>query len=199
MEDIMKTFKYIAAILIISFLSLNAQTTEWKTDVSHSKISFDVSHLVISSVTGFFRDYNISFKSDKEDFSDAKISFTAEVNSIDTDNEKRDEHLKSEDFFDAANHSQIIFVGKSFKKTDANNYKLVGDFTMRGITQEIELDVEYKGTIKDPWGGTRAGFEISGEVNRTEFGLKWNKALEAGGVLVGEEVELICVVELIKG
>jgi len=194
----MNKIKYTILFLLLGILTLNAQTN-WKTDKSHSKISFDVSHLVISSVTGFFRDYNITFKSDKNDFSDAQINFTAEVSSIDTDNEKRDNHLASADFFDSKLNPQVMFTGKSFTKVGDNMYKLVGDFTMRGVTKEIALDVEHKGTIQDPWGGTRAGFEITGPVNRTEFGLNWNKALETGGVLVGEEVEIICVLELIKG
>lgn len=195
----MRSIKYIFAVLIFVSTFISAQSTQWNLDASHSKISFDVSHLVISSVTGFFRDYSIDFKSDKDDFSDAQISFSAAVNSLDTDNEKRDEHLKSPDFFDAENNPEIKFVGKSFTKLDDKNYKLVGDFTMRGVTKEIALDVEFKGTIKDPWGGTRAGFKLTGTVNRTDYGLTWNKALEAGGVLVGEEVEIICVIELKKG
>lgn len=194
----MKQIKYIAIVLLFSFLSLNAQT-EWKLDKSHSQVTFDVSHLVISTVTGFFRDYNVEVTSGAEDFTDAKINFTAEVKSIDTNNEKRDEHLKSPDFFDAASHSQIKFVGKSFTKIDDKNYKLVGDFTMRGITKEVALDVVFKGTVKDPWGGTRAAFDITGTLNRAEFGLTWNKALETGGVLVGEEVEINVGLQLIKG
>ena len=158
----MKSLIYITLFSILVSFSLSAQTTGWKVDKSHSKISFDVSHMVISSVTGFFKDYNIEFKSNKDDFTGSDISFTAKVASIDTDNEKRDEHLRGADFFDVENYPQIKFVGKSFTKVDDKNYKLVGDFTLHGVTKEITLDVEYKGTVNDPWGGTRAGFKLTG-------------------------------------
>lgn len=195
----MKSLTYIAVFLLLISFSLSAQTTEWKVDKSHSKISFEVSHMVISSVTGFFKDYNIEFNSNKDDFTGSDINFTAEVASIDTDNEKRDEHLKSPDFFDVANYPQIKFVGKSFTKVDDKNYKLVGDFTLRGVTKEIILNVEYKGTVNDPWGGTRAGFKLTGQIDRMEYGLEWNKVVESGGFVVGHEVEIICVIELQKG
>ncbi len=185
------------ALALFLFQSVFAQS-EWKVDKSHSKIQFEVSHMVISSVTGFFKKYDIQIETTQDDFSDAKISFTADVNSIDTDNEKRDKHLKSADFFDAENHPQIKFKSKSFEKTEEGKYKLVGDITMRGITKEISLDVKYKGTVTDPWGSTRAGFVITGEINRFEFGLNWNKLIEAGGAVVGKTVEITCVLELKK-
>lgn len=183
------------ALFLISSIAF-AQSA-WNVDKSHSKVGFTVSHMVIVDVDGFFKEYSVDVKA-SDDFTDAKVSFEAEVNSIFTNNDKRDAHLKSADFFDAENHPKITFVGKSMKKVDEKNYILTGDFTMRGVTKEIELDVKYKGLINDPWGNTRAGFGISGEVNRFDYGLQWNKVLETGGLVVSEEVELDIDLELIK-
>ena len=192
----MKKYIYIAALFLVT-VSLSAQTN-WVVDKSHSKISFEVSHLIVSSVTGYFTDYDIVFENGKDDFTDAKISFSAKVNSINTANEKRDEHLRGADFFDAEKFPVITFVGKKFEKTGKDKYKLTGDFTIRDVTKSIALDVKYNGTVKDPWGNIKSGFKITGEINRYDFGLKWNKALEAGGVVVGENVEIVCVLELNK-
>lgn len=175
-----------------------AQTTKWTFDPAHSNIQFSISHLVISEVIGNFTSYEGTVLSDKADFSDAKINFTIKVNSIDTDNKKRDQHLTGTDFFDAEKYPEITFKGKSLKKVSGNKYKLTGDFTMHGVTKTIELDVKYGGTIKDPWGNTKAGFKITGTINRYDFGLKYNSTLEAGGLMLGEEVELVCNIELAK-
>lgn len=175
-----------------------AQTTKWDFDLGHSNIQFSISHMVISEVTGNFTSFEGTVLSDKADFTDAKINFTIEVNSIDTDNEKRDQHLAGADFFDAEKYPEITFKGKSLKKVSGNKYKLTGDFTMHGVTKTIELDVKYGGTIKDPWGNTKAGFKITGTIKRYDFGLKYNSTLEAGGLMLGEEVELVCNIELAK-
>lgn len=182
--------------LLFAVSSITAQTT-WSVDKSHSKIEFTVSHLVISSVTGVFKNYDLSIESDGTNFEGAKVEFSADVNSIFTDNEKRDDHLKSADFFDAANHPKMTFKSKSFTKVDDNEYKLVGDLTIRGITKEVTLDVDFKGTV-EAFGGTRAGFVAETEINRFDYGLKWNNLIETGGAVVGKDVEIKIVLELIQ-
>ena len=127
-----------------------------------------------------------------------KLNLLHEIASIDTDNEKRDEHLRSDDFFNAEKYPQLKFVSKSFKKVDENEYKMVGDLTMRDVTKEVELDVELNGTVVDPWGNTKAGFNLVGEINRFDYNLKWSKALETGGLVVGEDVEIIGKLQLMK-
>jgi polyisoprenoid-binding protein YceI len=179
-------------------LTVYAQTTNWALDAAHSSIQFSVSHLVISETTGKFKKFDISLQADKTDFTDAKISFTAEVNSLDTENEDRDKHLKSDDFFNAEKFPQIKFVGKSLKKAKGNQYKLTGDLTIRDVTKTVTLDVIYGGTVQDPWKNTKAGFKIVGKISRKEYGLKWNTLTEAGGAVVGDEVELTCKVEFAK-
>lgn len=189
-------------ILAVLFLFTAATTTQaqtkWTVDNAHSKVGFSVSHMVITDVTGSFNTYEGKMVSKNDDFSDAQIDLTIDVNSINTDNEKRDGHLKSPDFFDAAKYPKITFKSKSFKKLDGNKYKLVGDLTIKGITKEVALDVKYNGTVKDPWGNTKAGFKLTGEINRFDYGLKWNTLLETGGAVVGETVTLTCNVELTK-
>lgn len=189
--------KLLFFVLIVSIGALQAQT-KWTFDKTHSKVQFKVTHMVISEVTGQFKNYDGSVESSKDDFTDAKINFTIDVNSINTDNEQRDTHLKSDDFFNAEKFPKITFVSKSFKKVNNKKYKLVGDLTIRNITKQVELDVTYNGTVKDPWGNTRAGFKVSGQVNRFDYGLKWNALLELGGAVVGETVDIIIDVEIVK-
>ena len=193
----MKKLLYSAFMVLFALLSINAQT-KWTADKAHSKIQFSVTHIIISEVTGQFKSFDADVESSKDDFTDAKIQFSADVNSIDTDNEDRDKHLKSDDFFNAEKFPKITFKGKSFKKVDAKNYKLTGDFTIRDITKEITLDVVFNGTVKDPWGNTKAGFKIKGEINRLDYNLKWNTLMEAGGAVVGKTVTMIVDLELQK-
>lgn len=192
-----KVILSVATIATIGWNSI-AQTTKWVIDKSHSKIQFDVAHLVISEVTGQFKSFDGSVLSDKPDFSDAKIEVSIDVNSINTDDEKRDGHLKSPDFFDANKYPKITFKSKSLKKVNNNLYKLTGDLTMHGVTKEVVLDVQFNGIKNDPWGNTKAGFKVTGKINRNDFGLKYNAPLEGGGVLIGEEVNITCNVELLK-
>jgi polyisoprenoid-binding protein YceI len=189
--------RYAAVFVILSFISINAQT-KWTIDKAHSKVQFSVTHLIISEVTGQFNSFDADIQASKDDFTDAKINFTVDVNSINTDNQGRDKHLKSDDFFNAEKFPKITFVGKSLKKIDAKNYKLTGDFTIRDITKEITLDVVLNGVIKDPWGNTKAGFKVKGEINRFDYNLKWNTLMEAGGAVVGKTVTLIIDLELQK-
>jgi polyisoprenoid-binding protein YceI len=170
----------------------------WVIDPAHTEISFKVKHLVIATVTGKFTTFEGSLDSANEDFSDATIRFTADVNSINTNNEQRDGHLKSDDFFNAEQYPKLTFVSTSFKKVNDNEYKLVGDITIRNITKSIELTAEYAGIMVDPYGNTKAGFEINGKIKRKEFDLKWDVITEAGGAVVSDEVRLHLNVELHK-
>ncbi|MCH8318906.1 MAG: YceI family protein [Bacteroidetes bacterium] len=188
----------ILGVLMLIVLSVSAQKTKWAFDKAHSKIQFDVSHMVISEVSGQFQDYEGTVLADKADFSDAKIEFSIDVKSIDTDNEKRDGHLRSADFFDADKYPKITFKSKSIKKAGDNKYKLTGELTMHGVTKTVTLDMKYGGTAKDSYGNIKAGFKITGTIDRTDFGLKYNSVMESGGLLIGEEITIICKVELLK-
>jgi polyisoprenoid-binding protein YceI len=172
--------------------------TKWGIDASHSEITFKVKHLVISTVTGKFGSFDATIESDNEDFEGADIYFEADINSIDTGNEDRDNHLKSDDFFNASGHPKMTFKSTSFEKTGDGTYKLTGDLTIRGNTKSVELDAEYGGTVVDPYGQTKAGFEVTGKINRKEFGLKWNAVTEAGSVVVSDEVKLNLNVQFVK-
>jgi polyisoprenoid-binding protein YceI len=170
----------------------------WKIDPAHSEIKFKVKHMVISTVTGQFNDFDATIESDKEDFSDAKVRFEANVNSVNTKNEQRDTHLKSADFFDAANYQKINFVSKTVNKRKENHYEITGDLTIRGIKKPVKLNVKYNGTVSGFGNQDIAGFEISGKVNRFDYGLKWNTLTDAGGIVVGDEVKLEIFAELNK-
>ena len=170
----------------------------YKIDAAHSEITFKVKHLMITNVTGNFNKFDATMESSKEDLTDAKISFEADTASISTNNEQRDNHLKSDDFFAAEKFPKISFASSSFTKKNGNEYKLAGDLTIRDVTKKIELDVEYNGTVTDPYGQVKAGFEINGKINRKEFGLSWGAITEAGGVVVSDEVKLQLNVQMIK-
>lgn len=175
---------------------MQAVASQWAIDLAHSEINFKVKHLMISTVTGKFTDFSATVESDTDDFEDAKITFEAQTASITTGNEHRDEHLKSADFFDAEQHPVMRFESTSFKPLGGVNYELLGNLSIRGVSKSVKLAVEYNGTHKDPWGNVKAGFELTGKINRTEFGLKWNAVTEAGGLTVGEEVKIEAFIEL---
>jgi polyisoprenoid-binding protein YceI len=193
----MKNINKLIVVLALLSTTVFAQT-KWNFDKSHSEIGFSVTHMLIAETDGFFKDYDGTIESTNDDFQNAKINFEAKTASIFTDNEKRDNHLRSDDFFNAEKFPTLTFVSKSFTKVEGKNYKLVGDLTIKGVTTEVELDVKYNGTINDPWGNTRAGFKVSGEVDRFTYGLTWNAALETGGLVVSKEVTIDIKIELIK-
>ena len=172
--------------------------TKWVLDPTHSEAQFKVKHLVISTVTGTFKKFEGSVESDNEKFENAEIHFSADVNSIDTNQEQRDGHLKSADFFDAEKYPHITFKSNSFKQVKDEHYKLKGDLTMKGVTRSVELDVEFGGVVVDPYGNTKAGFEATGKINRKDFGLTWSAVTEAGAIVVSEEVKLHFNVQLAK-
>ncbi len=169
--------------------------TTWKIDPAHSEIGFKVKHMVISSVPGEFERFEGTVATERPDFGDARIRFEADVDSISTGNGQRDAHLKSPDFFDAATHPKMSFVSTSFTKKGADEYELIGDLTIRGITRRVPLKAAYNGTVKG-FDGNMAAFEISGKLSRKDFGLLWNALTETGGVVVGDEVKLDIIVEL---
>ncbi|WP_299255553.1 YceI family protein [uncultured Cytophaga sp.] len=172
-------------------------TTNWVIDASHSEIQFKVKHLVITTVTGAFNDFSGTVEAGDDTFENAKISFEASTASINTNSEQRDTHLKSADFFDIEKFPKLTFSATKFTKK-GDDFELVGDLTIKDVTKSITLAVEYGGTAKDPWGNTKAGFEVSGKISRKEFGLTWNTITEAGGALVGDEIKLIANVQLLK-
>ncbi|KPQ18970.1 MAG: hypothetical protein HLUCCX10_04105 [Algoriphagus marincola HL-49] len=171
-------------------------TAKWVIDPTHSEVSFKVKHLVISTVTGYFKKFEGSAESESDDFDGASVSFTADIDSIDTNQGDRDNHLKSADFFDAANHPKLSFSGKISK--NGEDYQLVGDLEIRGTKKEVTLDVDFGGVAGDPYGQTKAGFEIEGKINRKEFGLTWSAVTEAGSVVVSDQVRLMLSVQLVK-
>lgn len=173
-------------------------TTKWTIDPTHSEIGFKVKHMMFTNVSGKFDTYEGTIETEENNFTTAKISFSADIASVDTRNTDRDNHLKSGDFFDAENHPKLTFKGKSFVKVSEHNYELTGDLTIKGVSKEVKLPVEFSGLMQDPWGNTKVGLNIEGKINRKDWGLNWNAALETGGVLVGEEVKLIIDLQLAK-
>lgn len=164
--------------------------TKWNADVVHSSVKFTVEHLVISEVEGSFKTFSGTMTSDKPDFQGAAIDFTVDVNSISTDNDVRDKHLKSDDFFNVQKYPKMTFIGTSFKKVAGNKYTLTGNLTMRDVAKSVKFDVTYGGTAKDSYGNTKAGFKASSVLNRFDYGLKWNNLTEAGGLTVGKDITI---------
>jgi len=175
-----------------------ATKTKWVIDPSHTEIAFKVKHLMIVNVKGIFTEYNASIYTTSDDFLTAEVDFWMNPNSLETKDEKRDAHLRSSDFFDTEHHKEITFTSNTIEKTGDASYELWGDLTIKGMTKRIKLDVEFGGIVKDPWGAEKAGFTINGKINRKDWELNWNTALEGGGYLVGDHVNISCTVELLK-
>ena len=172
---------------------------KWALDPTHSEVQFKVKHLMITTVTGFFQNFQVEAETADEQFTSAdKVVFTADVNSISTNNEQRDAHLKSADFFDAGNHGQIRFAGHKYENVGGDDYLLHGDLTIRGITKPITVDVEFGGIVVDPYGQTKAGFSVQSKIKRKEFGLMWDAVTEAGSVVVSDEIRIIGEIQLVK-
>lgn len=172
--------------------------TFWKIDPAHSEIQFKVKHLMITTVTGYFRKFDLIVETEDEDFTQAKkIEFTAEASSIDTNSEQRDTHLRSADFFDAEKFGQIRYSGKLLQRA-GEDYELTGDLTIRGVTKPVAVKVHFGGMVVDPYGQTKAGFEVDGKISRKDFGLVWNAMTEAGQVVVGDDIRILCEIQLIK-
>jgi polyisoprenoid-binding protein YceI len=173
-------------------------TTKWVIDAAHSEVLFKVKHLMVTNVTGQFSSFEGTVEAENDDFSNAKIQFTADVNSISTNNEQRDQHLKAADFFEADKYPEVKFISTGFKKKSNEDYELAGDLTIKGITKQVTLKVEFSGIVQDPWGNTKAGFSLNGKINRKDFGLTFHAVTETGGVLLSDEVKLLAEVQLQK-
>ncbi|WP_162417632.1 YceI family protein [Cyclobacterium roseum] len=172
-------------------------TTKWIIDPTHSEVSFKVKHLVISTVTGYFREFEGEVETASDDFSNASVRFSAAIDSIDTNQKDRDAHLKSADFFDAENHAQLVFSnGKLVASGDG--LAVSGDLTIRGTTQPVTLKAELGGIAQDGYGQTKAGFELEGKISRKAFGLTWSAVTETGSVVVGDEVKIFASIQLVK-
>lgn len=173
--------------------------TKWHSDPAHSEVLFKVKHLMITTVTGYFRDFKVEVETEGDEFTKASlIRFTADIKSIDTNNSQRDTHLKSADFFDSENHPEVIFEGKKFENTGDESYKLYGDLTIRGVTKPVTVDVDYGGIVTDPYGQVKAGFSIDSKIKRKEFGLMWDAVTEAGQVVVSNEIKIHGDIQLIR-
>lgn len=181
---------------VISLLTVNAQT--WNLDASHTNVTFTVDYLVVSELEGNFKKFDGTFTSSKPDFSDLNVNFNVDISSINTENEMRDGHLKSDDFFNAEKFPQMTFKGTGMKKISDKKYELSGDLTIRDVTKKVKFDVKYGGLVNDPWGNTKAGFKASLTINRKDYGLKYNAAAEAGGLVAGDMVMININSVLIK-
>jgi len=173
-------------------------TTTWELDPTHSEIQFKIKHLMISTVTGQFGSFKATVKTEDDDFATARTEFEAGIHSISTNNEQRDQHLQNGDFFDVEKYPKILFTGDRMEKTGTDTFKLHGILTMRGKALPVVLDVEWGGTGSDPWGNTRAGFAVSGKINRSDFGLSFGLVSETGNIMLGDEVKLLANVQFVK-
>lgn len=193
--------KFLTAVLslmIIASVAVAQDAAKWEVDGAHSSVSFKISHMVISKVKGNFDEFSADIMFPENDPSKGSVNFTIQVASVDTDNTKRDDHLKAADFFDVENYPTMTFVSKSVTKVSDNKYKITGDLTIRGTTEEVTFDAELNGIVQDPWGGTRAGFSVTTTIDRTDFGLTYGKVMETGGLMVGHDVEIEMELELVK-
>jgi polyisoprenoid-binding protein YceI len=193
-----KTKSILMAAMLFVAAGATAQSAKWTVDASHSNVKFSVNHLVVSEMEGSFKKFDGTIDATSEDFNNAQLNFTVDVNSINTENEMRDKHLKSDDFFNAEKFPQMTFKSTSFKKTKGNNYALEGNLTIRDVTKKVKFAVTYGGTMKDPYGNIKAGFKTTGTISRKEYGLKWSALTEAGGAVVGDEVTMIMKFEMTK-
>ncbi|GAB1370246.1 YceI family protein [Candidatus Kapaibacterium sp.] len=170
----------------------------WVIDPTHSEIGFKVKHMMFTNVSGNFQSFSASITNEDDNFETSKITFSADTNSINTNNQDRDNHLRSADFFDVENFKSMTFESTGIEKLNDNLFNITGNLTIKDVTKPVLLEGEYSGLMKDPWGNVKAGFSLVGKLNRKDFGLTWNAALETGGVLVSEDVKLICEIQLLK-
>ena len=173
-------------------------TTKWILDPTHSEIAFKVKHMMFTNVTGKFDTFEATVDTEGDDFTTAKIAFSAQTASINTGNADRDNHLRSADFFDADQFPTVTFKSDGFVKKSGDDYTLTGELNLHGVTKTVALEAEYGGLLQDPWGNTKAAFSINGKVNRKDWGLNWNAALETGGLLVSEEVRFAIELQFVK-
>jgi polyisoprenoid-binding protein YceI len=173
-------------------------TTKWVIDPTHSEIGFKVKHLMFSNVSGKFDKFEATVESDGDEFSNSKIELSIDAASINTNDASRDGHVRSAEFFDAETFPKLKFTATKFQKAADGNYELIGDLTIKDVTKAVHLAAEFGGIAKDPWGNIKSAFTVTGKINRKDWGLNWNAALETGGVLLSEEVRINCEVQLLK-
>jgi polyisoprenoid-binding protein YceI len=187
------------ALLVASLLLAGtSQATTWKQDAAHSQVKFSVTHLVISEVTGSFKDFDVTLTQGATDFAGSTLEATIKTSSVNTENDARDKHLRSDDFFNAEKYPDITFKSTAFEKTGNDTYAIKGNLTIRDVTKPVVLEAKFLGQVTDPWGNLKVGFKATGSINRTDFGVKWNKALETGGLVVSDKVDLTFLMELQK-
>jgi len=192
----LRRFLFTVAAIVMTISAVDA--AEWKIDPVHSTIGFEVRHLVISRIRGQFQEFDCSLKFDNSAIEAGSVEFTVQTASIDTDNEDRDKHLRTSEFFDTENHPTMTFKSGKVVKGDDNKFKLVGALTIRGVTKEVTFDCEFYGVVKDPWGNTKSGFSAHTEINRQDFKVSWSKSLDSGGLVVGDMVNITVDVEFAK-
>jgi len=190
--------RLLIAVAGLALLVSSAFSEAFTLDTSHSKVGFSVTHMMISSVEGNFKEYDATIDFDAKKSAFNALKAVIEAKSINTENEKRDAHLKDPDFFDVAKYPNITFVMEKYEPKSKNEGKMYGKLTMLTTTKDVVLDTEIKGIITDPWGNTRLGFELEGKINRKDFGLNWNKSLDAGGVVVGDDVKIKVIIQAKK-
>lgn len=174
------------------------EKTKWLVDTTHSELGFKIKHLMITNVSGAFKNFQIEVETEGVDFSTAQIKAALEMASISTNNEQRDAHLRNADFFEVEKYPELKFQSLRLERVDNDTFHLYGDITLKGITKPVKLDVEYSGVTKDPWGGERAGFIVNGKINRSDWGVNFNGLMETGGLVLGEEVRINAEIQLVK-
>ena len=187
-----------ATLLILSFVGTGSSQIVWKSDKAHSAAKFTVSHMVIAEVEGYFKDFDATMTATKDDFTDAKIEATLQTASISTNNERRDNHLRSDDFLNAEKFPAITFKSTSVEKTGEDTYKITGDLTIRDVTKQVVLDTKYNGQVTDPMGNVKCGFRATTTIDRFDYGVKWNRAIETGGLIAGKDVHITLLLEFGK-
>jgi len=173
-------------------------TTKWLLDPLHSELQFKIRHLMISNVSGTLTSFKGEVETEEEDFSTAKINLVADMHSISTNNEQRDAHLRNSDFFEVEKYPELKFESTKLVTEDSDAFTLYGELTLKGVTKPVKLNVEFNGTTRDPWGGERSGFVVTGKIKRSDWGVNFNQALETGGVMLGDEVRITSEIELVK-
>jgi polyisoprenoid-binding protein YceI len=185
------------ALMLIALGTISAQTL-WKADLAHSRVDFTVSHLVISEVTGRFTDFDVTLQQGKDDFSGSTVEATIKTASVNTDNESRDKHLRSDDFLNAEKYPSMTFVSAAFEKTGDNTFKVAGNLTIRDVTKPVVLEATLNGIVKTPWGDERAGFVATTTINRFDYGVHWDKTIDNGGLIAGKEITITLRTEFVK-
>ncbi len=193
----MRTILALATVLTLGFTSTSPQTV-WKVDQAHSRVDFSVAHLVIAEVTGRFTDFTVTLNQGNDDFTGSELTAVIKTSSINTDNEGRDKHLRSDDFLNAEKYPEITFKSTSFEKTGDGKYRIAGNLTIRDVTKPVVLDAVYKGSVTDPWGNLKSAFKATTTIDRFDYGVKWNTAIDSGGLVAGKDISITLNIELAK-